>query len=93
MTSQNSVPALELRNILVPWRLLPTILSIEDNQAVAAQSMVCLALLAALFLDLTLIASFTSIAMLWLSAVAAAAYCATLLTLSFVILNALSMRR
>ncbi len=93
MTSQNTASALRLRNVLLPWRLAASVLYTEENQEQATRSVFCLMLLTGLFAVFATMFGLMGTDALWTCSVVAAAYCAALLTFSFVILNALSVRR
>lgn len=87
MSSYSSAPSIQLRNVLLPWRLFPTIVDVENDQTASERSIICLVLLVALFVDLALISSLTLGFMFSLLIVFAATYCAILLTISFIVLN------
>ncbi|MEL6465291.1 MAG: hypothetical protein AAFQ58_10010 [Pseudomonadota bacterium] len=92
MRSQDQGP-IALATLLLPWRLAPVILRTENDHGLTGRVVLGLALLAALFVDLSFLVGMIAPAFLWMCSAAIAAYCAALLVFSFVILNALSMRR
>lgn len=82
-----------LSTLLLPWRLAPIVLHTESDHGRTERVLLGLALLAALFVDVSCLVSMIGPTFLWVFSVGMAAYCAALLVFAFVILNALSMQR
>ncbi len=93
MTSQNSVPANQLRNVLLPWRLAASVLPTKEDQGRSTRSVVRLMLLTTLIVVFAIMFGLMDTDVLWTFSVGAAGYCAALLALSFGIFNVTSMRR
>lgn len=81
---------ISIATLLLPWRLVPIILQTESDKALSSRVMLGLALLAALFADVSVFAGRIAPNVVWMFTAAVAVYCAALLVFSFVILNSVS---
>ncbi len=89
----SDVTPLRPTNVLIPWQLATSVMRTEQDQDRSTQSVFCLVLLTGLFVVFAIMFGLLGTSVLWTCSVVAAGYCAALLALSFVILNALSMWR